>query len=183
MLSELITVRDVENLMKLTKLERLSLCNQFLILEKLYPEYADGYEQHRKAVQNGYALNYDWIMEHMYDEMSEQECKEVLDILEMYRSITFSYERLSEKESINTGFLKFPGFDGNNESGQMGYAMYFIIDLGRYEELKYGKEFPDLNSHRPTLEKYRSMLEEWKNCSNQNELGYSDIKRILEAEV
>ncbi|MFA0674070.1 YfbU family protein, partial [Vibrio sp. 10N.222.51.A6] len=40
--------------MKLDKKERLALVNQFLILEKLYPEEADYYAQHRQAISEGY---------------------------------------------------------------------------------------------------------------------------------
>lgn len=43
--------------MELSKLERLNLINQFFILEKLYPEDANYYATHRKAIQEGYKLH------------------------------------------------------------------------------------------------------------------------------
>lgn len=39
---------------KMSEIERLTLVNQFLILEKLYPEEADYYEKNRIALQQGY---------------------------------------------------------------------------------------------------------------------------------
>ena len=60
--------------MKLNKKERLNLVNQFLILEKLYPNEADYYAEHRQALQEGYELHYKWIYENMWDGLSEEEC-------------------------------------------------------------------------------------------------------------
>ena len=93
--------------------------------------------------------------------------KEVLDILEMWRSIDRSYKRLSDgekrkleeaadpygKESI------FPGFDGNNESSYRGTALFIVNDLERFEELK-GR---DLNSHCPSIGAYKRMLPVYTN--------------------
>lgn len=39
--------------MKLSKLERLILANQFKILEALYPDDAESYENNRKAIEEG----------------------------------------------------------------------------------------------------------------------------------
>ena len=144
--------------MKLDLKDRLLISNQLKILEKLYPEEAAYYSKHRTAIENGYELHYPWLVEHFYEEMSEAECKEILDILDMYRAITFSSKNIQDLTGIDDYWLKFKGFDGNHEVKQLGYARYFIVDLERYEELKYGMEFPTFNSHSRTLEKYRSML-------------------------
>jgi uncharacterized protein YfbU (UPF0304 family) len=168
--------------MELSKLERLNLINQFLILEKLYPEEADYYAKHRKAIQEGYKLHYRWIFEHLYDEMSEDECQEVLDILEMYRAFAWSYMGITGKKEVDER-LKFEGFDGNNESNQHSYASYFIIELDRFQELLYGKEYSDFNSHMPTMDRYRRMLEVWKSFGTpkQMRLSMDQIEQILGA--
>ena len=78
--------------MKFSRKERIILCNQYLILEKLYPEDAEDYAQTRKALEHGYALHYSDLAENIYeDELSEQECQEVLDILNMYSFVTSAY--------------------------------------------------------------------------------------------
>ncbi|MGG5870195.1 YfbU family protein [Pseudomonas peli] len=160
------------------KLKRYELINQLLILEKLYPEEADYYSRNRKALENGYELHYSWLTENINDGLSEEQCKEVLDILDMYRSITFSWQRLHDGEEIPEN-LKFRGFDGNNETELMGYVQYFIIELDRFEELKYGKEHPYFNSHHPTLEMYRRMLTIWKEYDF--DLTNEQIASIMEA--
>jgi len=168
--------------MDLTKLERIGLINQFLILEKLYPEDADYYAKHRKAVQEGYKLHYEWIFEHLYEEMSEDECREVLDILEMHRALAWSYMDITGSTDVEPKY-RFIGFDGNNESSQLSYASYFIIDLDRFQELLYGKEYWDLNSHMPTLDKYRRMLDIWRSIDKQNKMRLSmeQMNQIVEA--
>lgn len=169
--------------MTLTKLERLNLINQFLILEKLYPEDSDYYAKNRKALQEGYKLHYKWIFEHLYDELSEEDCKEVLNILEMYRAIAWSYMQNTGKSEVDEPRYQFLGFDGNNESSQLSYTSYFIIELDRFQELLYGKEYNDFNSHMPMLDKYRSMLAVWERVAGQNKMRLSktQIEQILEA--
>jgi uncharacterized protein YfbU (UPF0304 family) len=166
--------------MELTCKDRLIIANQFKILEKLYPEEAQDYSQHRKAVENGYSLHYSWLTENFNEEMTKEECQDVLDILEMYRAITFSYKKITDQSDINHDWLEFKGFDGHKETRQLSYAQYFITDLGRYEELKYGAEYPDFNSGRGTLEKYRRMLNYWVNDTAKSfELSKSQLKELL----
>lgn len=169
--------------MELSKLERLSLINQYLILEKLYPEEADYYAKHRKAVQEGYKLHYKWLFENIDNEMSEDDCREVLDILEMYRAITWSYMDIKGVKDISEHKYMFKGFDGNNESEQLAYASYFIFDLERYQELLYGKEYASLNSHMPTLDRYRRMLALWDSFDGKKtmRLSLDKIDELLEA--
>lgn len=166
--------------MELSKMERLNLSFQLKILEKLYPDEADYYAEHRKAIEEGYALHYDWLLETIHDEMSVKECKEVLDILDMYRAITYSLENIEDKSDMNQTHLEFAGFDGNYEGKQLAYTRYFIYDLDRYKELTYGNDLRELNSHFPMLETYRKMLVKWKNCQDKFNLSKEVIKQITD---
>lgn len=167
--------------MNLTKVERIIISNQFMILEKLYPEDANYYSTRRKALECGYKIHYDDIGEGYFDEMSEDESREVIDILDMYRALTFSYQRLQDKDGIDEEDIHFDGFDGNDEIRQYLYAQYFILDLDRFEELKYGREHPDLNSHANRLNKYRAMLPVWKSFPDRFNLSSEQIRTILES--
>jgi len=161
--------------MKLTSKERVFLANQFKILEALYPDEAYIYERHRTALECGYTLQYGWITEWFSEELSEAECQEVWDILEMYRSLKFAYNRLTNKNEITEEEIRFQGFDENEEARLMGYADYIIRDLGRYNELSG----IDLNAHRPCLERYRKMLAEWNRSADKYNLEKDDILRII----
>jgi hypothetical protein len=162
----------------LSPIQRLILTNQFRILEALYPREADYFAQHRKAVEDGYTLNYDWMVSHLSEEMSEAECTEVIDILNMYRAITFSAQQLPQVDELQRDpNFRFQGFDGNGEGKQYGYARYLIEDLERFQELRYGAAHPDLNSHMPMLSTYRRMLATWQ--KDKYELSVEEIQVIL----
>lgn len=170
--------------MELTKFERLVLSNQFKILEGLYPEEKEYYEIHRKAIDEGYQLHYNDAFEVLSeDEMSKEDCREVLDILNMYRAITFSYKKLpdNDKSGIREESIKFRGFDLNDreEAKRLMYTRYFIVDLDRFEELRYGDKYRDFNSHRPMLNRYRKMLSRWNEMGKKYELTLEDIKVLI----
>jgi len=160
---------------KLSRTERWILINQCRILEKLCSDEADYYAQISEALRWGYELHYSDDCPASNDILTEQECREVLDILDMYRSLTFSYRDLDDKSGVDSNDLKFPGFDGNNETKQLMYAEYYMgLDGGRYQELRRD----DLNSHWPMLPKYRQMLTEWVESKDKRHLSKDDIIRI-----
>ena len=168
--------------MELTKKERLILSNQFKILEKLYPEEADFYSVQREAIEEGFALHYDDAVKLFAEEMTNEECKEVIDILDMFRALHYSYENLDseEKDEIDEYKIEFHGFDGNNETKQMAYTEYFINKLDRFEELRDNSEFPDYNSHSRVLSEYRRMYNKWSEFDNKRNLTKEEIEYIIE---
>ena len=163
--------------MKLTKTERWILSNQYRILEKLDPDQERDYARGREVLESGYALEYGWISEHLLDEFPVDECREVIDILDMCQALRRSYEKLGNKSGIEEWRVHFRGFDGNEETGHMAYARYLTEDEGKFQELRNG----GLNSHCPTLDRYRSMLSEWERSPNKSELTREDLVRIAHA--
>jgi uncharacterized protein YfbU (UPF0304 family) len=146
--------------MKLTRAERWILANQCRILEKLYPEEAKHLAETREALESGYSLHYapEYIDK---NELTEQECREVLDILSMCYDIKHSYDRLADKAGIDAWRVEFRGFDGNEETKQLQYARFFCKhDGGRFKDLVPDGEVP--NSHAPLTRLYRAMLPRWR---------------------
>ena len=168
--------------MDLSEKDRWMIANQLKVLEKIYPEEAKDYSTQRKAIERGYKLHYLGLTEYFDNEMPENECKEVIDILNMYRAITFSYRKAKNKEDLEESAIRFKGFDGNEEGNQFGYTLYFIEDLGRFDELRGEAKYSDFNSHWPMLCKYRKMLQIWKNYEDKHSLTIAQIKELLEAE-
>lgn len=169
--------------MKLTVKERLMFANQMKILEALYPDEAEYYKNHREALESGYELHYNWIFEHFSDGLTEKECNEVLDILEMYYRmiVTFKHLPSERKKELKIKELSFPGFDGNNETSQLSYAIYFMHDLNRFSEVRDDSEFPDYNSHSPTLNTYRKMLDLFSSSiKEENTLSFQLLKKLIE---
>jgi uncharacterized protein YfbU (UPF0304 family) len=164
--------------MHLSKTERLILTNQYRILEKLFPSESESYSQFQKILENGYQLHYCEIFQNINEEpMPREQSREVLDILNMYQEMNNCYDRLDDKSGIDPQDLKFPGFDGNNETELLSYARYYVEDLGRYSRL--GITY--FNSHHPTIEMYRRMLEEYRKATIA--VQKDDVIRILAAGI
>lgn len=167
--------------MKLSRIERWFLVNQYRILEKLYPEDAESLAEDREALQRGYEAHYSGMIDFIYKDehtLSAERSREVLDILSMHRALHYGYDALSDKSGIEPAFVQFAGFDGNDEEEGLllGYARWFCdSDGGRFKELHRGDDF---NSHMPMLGFYRAMLKEWQKSRDKNKLTKDDILRI-----
>ena len=166
--------------MQLTKIERLNLIHQYLILEKLYPELQQHYSELRQALEDGYSLHYSWCFEYLSKDMPEEECRKVLDILDMYRAITFSSDKIKSIKVTEHYYHIFRGFDGNEEGQYMQYTNFFIKKLGRFDELLYGNENKSFNSHSNMLNRYSRMLIIWFNEMDKSyDLNEEQILKIL----
>lgn len=174
----------MEERIQLSKKERAMFIYLLKILKNQGDEEND-YDNMIKALEYGYELHYSDVFDCLFDdELSTEDCREVLDILEMYRGIIYSFINLKRDgnlESLTEEDVKFPGFDGNNETKQMTYTDYFIKDLGRYDEIKE-LSHGYFNSHWPQLAKYRAMLEKWnsyKVLPNRYMMNEQQIKDLL----
>jgi uncharacterized protein YfbU (UPF0304 family) len=91
-----------------------------------------------------------------------RDLREVVDVLDMWDFIEGACDGLGkkdreklEKDAIPFGKLvRFPGFDGNNESSHLAIAGFLVNKMGRFSRFA-GR---DLNSHAPLLGAYRRML-------------------------
>lgn len=164
--------------LQLTPTERLILYNQYRILQALIPDEAKEFENAATALQRGYTLEYKRPVA-FSRELDEESCREVKDILDMYRVLTGGYRELQDKSGIDEGRLKFPGFDGNDEteSAYLGYVSYLLDDLGLWAELRRDGGY---NSHDENLQTYREMLRTWKASEDKVHLKKIDIERILQ---
>ena len=166
--------------MQLTKIERLMLSNQFRILAKLYPDEAKAFENYRKVVEEGFTLDYSRLSKHIEEEVPESTCEYVLDVLELFSDLKFAYKDLKDKSGIEEHSISFRGFDGNNETVMMSYAIYYVKDLGKFS----GFESIDFNSHMPTTGIYSQMLDAWrpikeKTLSESRKLSKEEILEII----
>ncbi|MEX2409846.1 MAG: YfbU family protein [Candidatus Paceibacterota bacterium] len=92
--------------MKLDKKERLLLYNQFKILKKLEPNEADSYERYCNILQGGYKKHYRNFIEDFSEELPKSISDEVYKILEMFRNIHDSINRLSKSEKKELDLFK-----------------------------------------------------------------------------
>jgi uncharacterized protein YfbU (UPF0304 family) len=159
--------------LKLTKVERVILANQYRLLEVLVPAEAAYFAQRREIVEKGYAIHYSEIDQWFYEEMEPEASREILDILNMFRALSDAADR---KLSVGVN-LRFGGFDGNDESSEFGYVTFLVERLQRFTEINT----TELNSHWPMMGRYRAMLAEWRECKEKYELTQAEIDRIAAA--
>jgi uncharacterized protein len=164
--------------MKLDQYQRTVLANQYRILEKLDPD--GGWGRRLKVVEGGFELQYDFEDSNV---LTEEDCGEVGDILNLFRVLRYSYRDLpdAEKKGIEPRELKFSGFDGNDpkEGRYLAYTR-FLWDDGQFTESKDDGSDGG-NSHSPMLEVYRRMVAAHQGSKVFSEPTREDIVRILEA--
>jgi len=173
--------------MKLSKFERYLLANQLQILEALYPDEAEGFAVQREALEHGYEFIYAMHTDHIYDgddKMTDDECREVWDTMDMFLSIDGSLEKIGRDGFDDQPMTKFVGYDGNNEAKFMSFASYTVKRLKRFTHLPVDK--PNyFNSHMPTRDIYGRMLTEWKKIPDSNRFSMSSdqLQQVLQAAV
>ena len=142
------------------------------------------------AIGGGHHWGLAWEYEGLFqDDVDREEVvNEVTDVLTMWYLIEASLDCLSDERKREleqaTGRrgrnVKFRGFDGNNEYKHLGIARFLIENLGRFATFK-GR---DLNSHSPSIGRYRRMLEAFKPMKQTlvgRELSISEIVDLLMA--
>lgn len=175
------------------------------ILGRVLPEDAndvDGdldYQLMRAQIlEAGYTGEY-WLETAGFQtELSKRDCGRVADILDMFRVITYSLERLDKEVSaVDEGLksrLEFMGFDHNDAlEGHMAGYVEFLIRDDRWTELKPQLERHDNgNSHHRVLDVYLRMLTEYRRIMDSRGRGLSrmdyfltldELRQIAEARV
>jgi len=156
--------------------DRLVLSLLHRILARVLPEDANGEDgdmdyqlQKARILESGFAGEYWFEVAGFETELSKQDCRRVTDILEMFRIITFSIQRLQKKgEKFDKRLLsdlRFRGFDHNDalEGHMARYVRYQMRDEDRWEELQpQVAEADNGNSHMRMLETYMRMLTEFR---------------------
>lgn len=156
------------------KFQRLLLINQFELLAKIDKENKSHYEKRVEILKEGYEYHYDeYIWNDLYDPMSKEDSQFVLDVLTMYRDITWSKSHLDpeEQEKIKLQDTFFPGFDYNDpkEGKLANYAEFYIKKIGRFPELIEDENFDGFNSHDLKVSTYERYLANYNKVkSNEN---------------
>lgn len=134
----------------------------------------------------GLAWEYNGILHSHQDR--EQNVSEVVNILDMWSFLESGYERLSDEQKGHVAAeldpfgknVRFPGFDGNNETGHYSIARFLVDEMNRFQTFK-GRE---LNSHSERLTGYRRMLmtfEPMRRTLTGGDLSTSQIVSVLKA--
>jgi uncharacterized protein YfbU (UPF0304 family) len=149
--------------------DRLQLSAQFRLLGLMTSDEdeSEEYERLVEVLERGFTGEYGNVFASIHDELPISECRLVWDILDMFRVIRPSVERLEPDrlkkiDELAKGVLRFDGFDFN-DAREIRLAIYarFLVESGRWSELAvhFDAGHEHGNSHHPNLDKYLRMLE------------------------
>ncbi|MEZ8483405.1 YfbU family protein [Vibrio splendidus] len=166
--------------MEMTNAQRLILSNQYYLMSQMDPENSAKYQRLQTVVERGYELQ----MRELNKEfgcLTEAECREVIDIMEMYHAMQESDKMLAEQEraEVDQRRLQFLGFDIASEAQSVHYVRFLVDSEGLYPQ--FDKADHHFNSQMPMLEKYRRMLTTWRNCPRQYHLCATELSQIFSA--
>ncbi|MDE1224013.1 YfbU family protein [Vibrio aestuarianus] len=166
--------------MEMTNAQRLILSNQYFLMSQMDPNNANKYKRLQTIVERGYELQ----MRELNKEfgcLTEAECREVIDILEMYHAMQESHKMLSDCDGkeVDQRRLQFLGFDIAREAQLVHYVRFLLDSEGLYTQ--FDKADHHFNSQMPMLDKYRRMLTTWRNCPRQYHLSAAEFKQIFNA--
>ncbi|MCG9678586.1 YfbU family protein [Vibrio sp. Isolate24] len=166
--------------MEMTNAQRLILSNQYYLMSQLNPENAAKYSRLQTIVERGYELQIREL-DKEFGCLKEAECREIIDIMEMFHAMQESAKMLSETEQrdIDQRRLAFLGFDIATEAQQVHYVRFLVDSEGLYSQFDKGDHH--FNAQMPMLEKYRRMLITWRNCPRQYHLCSNELKQIFNA--
>ena len=175
--------------------DRLMFANQYDILSKLTDEEHEkkGYENLREIFVSGYSRYYSFATEWFSEEVNQEECKFVIEVLDLYRDLYFSWSKNEEaQENINENKVLFKGFDLNDPIESKYYSFYeFLVEqLGKYSEIKEFIEkgkIEGFNSHGfgQSMNALKKMIQKHNEIRTSNgpinskDLTFEEIEEIL----
>ncbi len=165
-------------MMEMTHAQRLILSNQYKMMAMMDPDNAERYRRYQTIIERGYGLQLREL-DRDFDEMSEETCRTIINVMEMYHALQVSRDNLKEQEMPDARRVAFIGFDAATESRYLSYVRFMVNTEGRYTHFDSGSH--GFNSQTPMWEKYQRMLNVWLACPRQYHLSSVEIQQILNA--
>lgn len=186
--------------------DRLTLSLLHRILARVLPEDAngeDGDEEYQlnkaEILESGFTGQY-WLEVAGFEtELAKRDSERVVDILDMFRIITFSIQRLEKDgtsvDEVLVHDLRFRGFDHNDSlEGHMARYVRFLTRDGEHwtELLPQIEESDNGNSHMQVLDVYLRMLTEYRRIMDGRKNRYAhdayflsldELKRLSDAQI
>lgn len=166
--------------MEMTNAQRLILSNQYYLMSRLNPESSNKYKRLQTIVERGYALQMREL-DKEFGKISEEECREAINIMEMYHAMQESYKMLKveDQKNVDARRLEFLGFDIASEHQLVNYVRFLVDSEGLYPQFDKGDHH--FNAQMPMLDKYRRMFTTWRNCPRQYHLSSTEFVQIFNA--
>ncbi|EOG1897516.1 MULTISPECIES: YfbU family protein [Acinetobacter calcoaceticus/baumannii complex] len=160
---------------ELTDKERLFLANQHEILGHLNKDNSDYHFKLAEQLRDGHEWLYSQSFDNFSENLPDDAAELVLNILQIYEMIQDTYDGLSDKSLISEHQIKFPGFDGNNETEFMGFVDALEKDNRFVDVIQTGNR----NSHSPKVHVYERMIAKWQAFGKPYNLTTEQLIEIL----
>lgn len=160
---------------ELTDKERLFLANQHEILGHLNKDNSDYHFKLAEQLRDGHEWLYSQSFDNFSENLPDDAAELVLNILQIYEMIQDAYDGLSDKSLISEHQIKFPGFDGNNETEFMGFVDALEKDNRFVDVIQTGNR----NSHSPKVHVYERMIAKWQAFGKPYNLTTEQLIEIL----
>lgn len=160
---------------ELTDKERLFLANQHEILGHLNKDNSDYHFKLAEQLRDGHEWLYSQSFDNFSKNLPDAAAELVLNILQIYEMIQDAYDGLSDKSLISEHQIKFPGFDGNNETEFMGFVDALEKDNRFVDVIQTGNR----NSHSPKVHVYERMIAKWQDFGKPYNLTTEQLIEIL----
>ena len=160
---------------ELTDKERLFLANQHEILGHLNKDNSDYHFKLAEQLRDGHECLYSQSFDKFSENLPDDAAELVLNILQIYEMIQDAYDGLSDKSLISEHQIKFPGFDGNNETEFMGFVDALEKDNRFVDVIQTGNR----NSHSPKVHVYERMIAKWQAFGKPYNLTTEQLIEIL----
>ena len=140
---------------ELSKLERLTLANQFRILAALGEGDVATHNANAEILLGGHTVYYSSVFKELGAEVPDKVTTELWDILDMFYATS---QVLRDHPNETAGFdrkkLTFQGFDAEHEA-YAEQARFLVEHMNRFEELKGGRF---TSTSQDDMRRYRRML-------------------------
>ncbi len=117
--------------MEMSNAQRLILSNQYNLMSQLDPSNAAKYKRLQTIVERGYELQMRELNKD-FGCLSEAECREIIDVMEMYHAMQESYNMLDteDRNKVDQRRLQFLGFDMlRRPNKSITYASLLILKV------------------------------------------------------
>lgn len=92
--------------MEMTNAQRLILSNQYKMMTMLDPDNAERYRRLQTIIERGYGLQMREL-DREFGQLTEETCRTVIDIMEMYHALHVSWTNLKDAAGIDERRVTF----------------------------------------------------------------------------
>ncbi len=110
------------------------------------PDNAERYRRLQTIIERGYGLQMREL-DREFGQLTEETCRTVIDIMEMYHALHVSWTNLKDAAGIDERRVTFLGFDAATEARYLGYVRFMVNVEGRYSHFDAGTH--GFNSQTP----------------------------------